>query len=215
MAKNVYFKHGTQAQFDALDTKDPNTLYWLTDTQRLYNGNKLFGDGFAVSAIMPADGSIEVGGNGAARTIGVKISTESDNRLSMNTDGLYDPPAIESVKVNGTALEPDASGAVNVDIPVTSIKVNGNTQTPISRAVYISIPVTSVKANGAVLTPDANHAVDVMIPVLGVQVDGIDLAPDANTKKVNLLCNTAYNASNNKIATMTDVSGAALAWGSF
>lgn len=47
----------------------------------------------------------------------------------------------------------------------------------------------------------------------GVQVDGTDLTVSNN--KVNIVCNTAYNASTNKIATMSDVSAAALAWGSF
>lgn len=30
---NVIFKQGTRAQYDAIATKDVNTLYWLTDTQ--------------------------------------------------------------------------------------------------------------------------------------------------------------------------------------
>ena len=47
----------------------------------------------------------------------------------------------------------------------------------------------------------------------GVQVNGTDLT--ISSKKVNIVTNTAYNASTNKIATMTDVSNAALAWGSF
>ena len=47
----------------------------------------------------------------------------------------------------------------------------------------------------------------------GVQVNGTDLT--ISSKKVNIVTNSAYNASTNKIATMTDVSNAALAWGSF
>ena len=47
----------------------------------------------------------------------------------------------------------------------------------------------------------------------GVQVNGTDL--NITGKKVNLVTNTAYNESTNKIATMTDVANAALAWGSF
>lgn len=35
---NVNFYYGTRANFDAIDTKDPNTLYFITDTLQLYKG---------------------------------------------------------------------------------------------------------------------------------------------------------------------------------
>lgn len=47
----------------------------------------------------------------------------------------------------------------------------------------------------------------------GVQVSGADLT--ITNKKVNIETGTAYNATTNKIATMSDISDAALAWGSF
>lgn len=49
MAQNVIFKFGTQAQYDALMEKNPNALYWITDTQRLYRGEELFAVGAAAS----------------------------------------------------------------------------------------------------------------------------------------------------------------------
>ena len=42
---NVIFKQGTRAQYDAIATKDVNTLYWLTDTQELFKGEVLYGKG--------------------------------------------------------------------------------------------------------------------------------------------------------------------------
>ena len=33
---NVIFKVGTKALYDALEQKDSNTLYWLTDTREVY-----------------------------------------------------------------------------------------------------------------------------------------------------------------------------------
>ena len=42
---NVLFKTGTQAQYDALTTKNENALYWLLDTQKLYKGELLFAVG--------------------------------------------------------------------------------------------------------------------------------------------------------------------------
>ena len=49
MSQNVIFKVGLRAQFDAIVTKDQNTLYWLHDTQQLYKGDVLFGTGALAS----------------------------------------------------------------------------------------------------------------------------------------------------------------------
>lgn len=49
MSQNVIFKIGTRAQFDAIVTTNPNTLYWLSDTQELYKGDILFGKGALAS----------------------------------------------------------------------------------------------------------------------------------------------------------------------
>lgn len=48
-----------------------------------------------------------------------------------------------------------------------------------------------------------------------VKVSGTVLTIDSTDKSVNIETGTAYNASTNKIATMSDISAAALAWGSF
>ena len=42
MANNVIFKVGTKALYNALEQKDTNTLYWLTDTKEIYKGDTLF-----------------------------------------------------------------------------------------------------------------------------------------------------------------------------
>ena len=36
---------GSQAQYDALQVKDDNTLYFIIDTHRIYRGNILFASG--------------------------------------------------------------------------------------------------------------------------------------------------------------------------
>ena len=36
---------GTQAQYDALQVKDNNTLYFIVDTHRIYRGDVLFASG--------------------------------------------------------------------------------------------------------------------------------------------------------------------------
>ena len=46
---NVIFKVGTKSLYNALEQKDTNTLYWLTDTKEIYKGDTLFGTGSAAT----------------------------------------------------------------------------------------------------------------------------------------------------------------------
>lgn len=100
--KNVYFVHGTQSKFDALEVKDSNTLYWIEDTQRLYNGDKLFGDGLA--SLTPVDTSIVISGDESAKTIGIRLSVGEGNQLRLSEDGLF-VPAPPEVDVPEFAIE--------------------------------------------------------------------------------------------------------------
>ena len=110
MSQNVIFKIGTRAQFDAIVTKNQNTLYWLSDTQELYKGDVLFGKGALASrdasgllsatdyqklqeliaagstvALTPVDGSIVI----EDKKIGVGLSAVPGNILSIKDDGLF------------------------------------------------------------------------------------------------------------------------------
>lgn len=110
MSQNVIFKIGTRAQFDAIVTKNQNTLYWLSDTQELYKGDILFGKGALASEtasgllsaedykklqelivtggtvdLSPVDGSIVIEG----KKIGVGLSAVEGNILSTKSDGLF------------------------------------------------------------------------------------------------------------------------------
>ena len=44
MAEKILFSYGIQSLYDALTVKDPNTLYCITDTQRIYKGSILLAD---------------------------------------------------------------------------------------------------------------------------------------------------------------------------
>ena len=44
MAEKILFSYGVQSSYDSLLTKDPNTLYCITDTQRIYKGLTLLAD---------------------------------------------------------------------------------------------------------------------------------------------------------------------------
>lgn len=114
MANNVIFKVGTRDLYNALEQKDTNTLYWLTDVKEIRKGEDLFGVGreatqtdagllsaadktkldnlSAGTAIdfTPVDATIVIAdGESGGKTIGVQVSKEADNALELKADGLF------------------------------------------------------------------------------------------------------------------------------
>lgn len=79
MALNVRFYAGTKAQYDALPTKDEGGLYFITDKQTLYKGNKVISR-YAVSSIP--------GGSGAFP--GLRLT-------DLHTGRTYDIPLLEGL----------------------------------------------------------------------------------------------------------------------
>lgn len=126
MAQNVLFKLGTRAQFDAIVTKNQNTLYWLSDTQELYKGDILFGKGALASEtasgllsaedykklqelivtggtvdLTAVDGSIVI----EDKKIGVGLSAVEGNILSIKEDGLFATVDLKPIEGRLTAVE--------------------------------------------------------------------------------------------------------------
>lgn len=113
MAKNVIFKIATKAQYDALATKDEYTLYWLTDVLELRKGTELYGTGAEATnlasglmsaadkakldamgtgtagTLTPVDNTIVMADVDGGKTIGVQVSKESGNAVTVKDDGLY------------------------------------------------------------------------------------------------------------------------------
>lgn len=114
MANNVIFKVGTRDLYNALEQKDTNTLYWLTDVKEIRKGEDLFGvgreatqsdaglmsaadkqkldslsEGTAIS-FTPVDATIVIAdGDAGDKTIGVQVSQEAGNALELKGDGLF------------------------------------------------------------------------------------------------------------------------------
>lgn len=111
---NVIFKVGTKVLFNQLEQKDTNTLYWLTDTHEIYKGDVLFGVGLeatqeaagllspedkakldnlaasTVAGLSPVDASIVItDGENGTKNIGVGLSSDEGNILSVHEDGLF------------------------------------------------------------------------------------------------------------------------------
>lgn len=63
MQQIVKFLSGSQAQYDSLEVKDENTLYFIIDTHRIYRGSLLFASGLIENLMQNED--IELYGGSA------------------------------------------------------------------------------------------------------------------------------------------------------
>lgn len=94
-----------------------------------------------------------------------------------------EPNVIETVKVNGTALTPDANKAVDITVPdsVATTSADGlmssadKTKLDGVEAGADENVIETVKVNGRALTPDANKAVNVTYPGNMVTMNGDQL----------------------------------------
>lgn len=115
---NVIFKRGTKAQYEALATKDLNTLYWLKDVQEVWLGDVLYGTGRAATQelagllspedkkkldalvagtfeLIAADGSMTIEEIDGGKSIKLNISGLEGNAARIESDGLFVPvPAV-------------------------------------------------------------------------------------------------------------------------
>lgn len=146
MATNVRFMFGTVTKYEALETKDPLALYFVTDEltgeSLLYKGDVLYAKGneatTTVSGLMSAadkaklDALVESGAAGYVaadgsiviedNSIKVAISAEAGNALSLKSDGLF-VGATESANVPEYSIEKqesaDAGNAATYKLKVT------------------------------------------------------------------------------------------------
>lgn len=63
MQQIVKFLSGLQAEYDSLEVKDENTLYFIIDTHRIYRGSLLFASGLIENLMQNED--IELYGGSA------------------------------------------------------------------------------------------------------------------------------------------------------
>lgn len=131
---NVIFKQGTRAQYDAIVTKDSNTLYWLTDTQELFKGTVLYGKGAEATAmasglmsaadkakldalsaggaagLTAVDASVVIASGESGTTIGVQVSNAEGNAIELKDDGLFVSPAASAIEFVIEAQETAETG---------------------------------------------------------------------------------------------------------
>ena len=125
---------------------------------------------------------------------GITLTPDAQNgSIELSTDGV--PNVIETVKVNGTALVPDANKAVDVTVP-TALTDLTNDSNFVQDASYVHTDnnfttalltklngieesadvnlIESVKVNGTALSIDSNKAVDITVPTTISQLTNDD-----------------------------------------
>jgi hypothetical protein len=115
MAQVKFISVRLQATYDALATKEVNSLYFVQETNRFYHGSLLMGvgalateqaagllspedyaslktliaSGGGINNLRPVDNSIIVTKDGDGATVGIGLSAVDGNMLSIKDDGLY------------------------------------------------------------------------------------------------------------------------------
>lgn len=265
---NFKIARGTQSAYNALTTKDSDTVYVCTDSGNLYLGTTVLfesdafknasisgktvtftthgDDGttgsrtislsdFATtaevqSAIEAAVGSVFVykgtctyaelpsTGNKKGDTWNV---TDAHGGYPAGTNYAWDGSAwdplggdVSNYKTKQTAKsDPTASGTTITAIASITQNENGEIT-----ATKKTIQNASTSQNGLMTKAHYSKlegiAANAQVNVFeGLKINGTALS--ITSKMSNIVTNTAYNESTNKIATMTDVNNAALAWGNF
>lgn len=185
MARNVIFKHGSRAQYDAITAKDVDTLYWLEDTQELFKGEVLYASGkeatsLASGLMSAADkaklDSLSTGGAGltavdasviladgeGGATIGVRLSKTEGNALELKGDGLFVPHA-ESSSVVEFELEEQETATDGSAKTYKMKRTEGDSVTYVGDA--IEIPKDKVLKGGTFETVETD----------GVPYDGAEV----------------------------------------
>ncbi len=145
------FMHGVQANYDALQKKDANVLYFCTDTKKIYKGDIDFTDSVIIAAKKPetnivtgklyvlADtGTVEVYAGGAWHVVSYPVATE----ITAAADDVH----VATAKAVWDAVQAAVSGdgvvnAVETSTVEGAVKVTTNGK------------ATDVKVHGVVTTP--------------------------------------------------------------
>jgi len=175
----ILFYTGTQAQFNSLQTKNENALYFLTDVHKLYKGSTLFTQAVEVVGSFPESGSqglvyVKSGTyetrqwNGTAwETLALPVATS----ITASSDNSAIPTAL-AVKnyVDGqiTEVNTGVTGAVaNVTYANKSISVQKGSGTPTATALTGFVDGASYNGSTGVLTFTTNGGtpISVNLPV--------------------------------------------------
>lgn len=222
--EKILFKAGLQAAFDGIGSKDVNTIYFVTDTQRLFVGETEYSRPVQHGAEVPSTyapaNSLFVKETGTARELYYsKDGTSWDLVCQLPAEiegGVFGNNATTSLAFEGNFKVPkvtvDDRGNVTAieDVTLTLpaapkdavINVTAQGSGPIVGAVTKGTGNTEIVVENKSLA-DLDIATETDLTAAEGRISALETG-----KQDKLEFQTAYNAETNKAATMTDVTNA-------
>ena len=205
---------GTQAAYNALETKNPNLLYFCTDTGKLYKGSVDFTDSMVVAASKPAapvagkiyiladSNTVEAYINGAWKVLSYPMATTVD----INSDDMH----VASAKAIYDAIQAAVEGVVGAESTVKAVAAG-------TEAAQVAVTkgdgsVANFTVPGVVTKPTWDASARVLtIPVTGDKAVEVNIGKDVfvdptadnkynpETKKIELYLNDGNGSTGTKI----------------
>lgn len=146
---NVIFKVGNKSTYNALPTKDENTIYWLVDTKEIYKGSTLYAVGReatdTLSGLLSAEDKAKLDSIALGGTVSAKNVVFDTDLVFTESFGRYIP--------SGGKVTIPANGKSWHEILVDAFSQDKN---PAVTAPSVSLTANKVKAYevGTKVTPD-------------------------------------------------------------
>lgn len=152
----VLYRFGTQDQFNAVATKDENTLYFISDSRRIYKGSRIYGsnDVEFVGSVPSFDvaelNKIYVVANDNNVVLWIKGETD----MVQAGGGVVQPGAISSIQAFDSSLLATGASGENTLIPTTDYVAEKITEAVANyNGAYVDVSVARADDNsGTVLT---------------------------------------------------------------
>lgn len=222
--EKILFKAGLQAAFDGIDSKDVNTIYFVTDTQRLFVGETEYSRPVQHGAEVPSTyapaNSLFVKETGTARELYYsKDGASWDLVCQLPAEiegGVFGNNTTTNLAFEGTFKVPkvtvDDRGNVTAieDVTLTlpaapedaAIQVTAQGSGPIVGSVTKGSGTTEIVVQNKSLA-DLDIATETDLTAAEGRISTLETG-----KQDKLEFQTAYNAQSNKAATMADVTNA-------
>lgn len=222
--EKILFKAGLQAAFDGIETKDVNTIYFVTDTQRLFVGETEYSRPVQHGANVPSTyapaNSLFVKETGTARELyyskdgaswdlvcqlpaGIEGGVFGNNTTTnLAFEGTFKVPKVTvDDRGNVTAIE-DVTLTLPAAPEDAAIQVTAQGSGPIVGSVTKGSGTTEIVVQNKSLA-DLDIATETDLTAAEGRISSLETG-----KQDKLEFQTAYNAETNKAATMTDVTNA-------
>lgn len=220
----IQFKAGLQAAFNLIEEKDVNTIYFVTDTQRLFVGETEYTRPIQHGAATPSTyapaNSLFVKETGDARELyyskdgaswdlicELPASIEggvfgNNTTTSLSFEGTFKVPKVTvDDRGNVTAIE-DVTLTLPAAPEDAAIQVTAQGSGPIVGSVTKGSGTTEIVVQNKSLA-DLDIATETDLTAAEGRISTLETG-----KQDTLVFNTAYNAQSNKAATMADVNNA-------